>query len=74
MLKTRENKELFDLFDGNIICGDNTKVKQGKPCPDIFLVAAELLGHDMINMKDCLVFEDAPSVNFYLTPREFKQL
>ena len=42
-------------FD-KIISGDD--VKHGKPAPDIFLKAAELLG---LNPKDCMVIEDAPT-------------
>ena len=33
-------------------------MKEGKPAPDIFLLAAERLG---IEPAKCLVFEDAPS-------------
>jgi pseudouridine-5'-monophosphatase len=33
-------------------------VKEGKPAPDIFLLAAKRLG---FNPSECLVFEDAPS-------------
>ncbi|HVD96672.1 MAG TPA: HAD family phosphatase [Cytophagaceae bacterium] len=33
-------------------------VKQGKPAPDIYLKAAEMLGKDT---KDCVVFEDSPT-------------
>ena len=39
-----------------IVCGDNPRIKQGKPAPDIFLLAAEILGADPAH---CLVFEDA---------------
>ena len=39
-----------------IVC--NTDVKQGKPDPEIFLLAAQLLG---AHPKDCVVFEDAPA-------------
>lgn len=55
-VKSSENGLLFDLFDGNIVCGD--EVSNGKPAPDLFLAAASRLGMDP---KDCLVFEDAPS-------------
>lgn len=33
-------------------------VEHGKPAPDCFLLGAERLG---VNIKDCLVFEDAPA-------------
>ena len=39
-----------------IVVGDD--VKNGKPAPDIFLKAAELLGS---KPEDCLVYEDAPN-------------
>ncbi len=35
-----------------------TMVKEGKPAPDIYLKAAELLGH---STDDCVVFEDSPT-------------
>lgn len=56
LLKSRENEELFSLFQGNIICGD--EVVRGKPAPDLFLEAAKRLG---FSGKECLVFEDAAS-------------
>ncbi len=37
-----------------IVCGDD--VKQGKPAPDIYLKAAELLS---VDPRDCVVIEDA---------------
>ena len=39
-----------------IVCGDDPDVKNGKPAPDIYLLAAERL---KVHPKDCLVFEDA---------------
>jgi HAD superfamily hydrolase (TIGR01509 family) len=39
-----------------IVCGD--EVERGKPAPDIFLRAAELLG---TSPEDCLGFEDSPA-------------
>ncbi|KAG9023027.1 hypothetical protein FS837_006037 [Tulasnella sp. UAMH 9824] len=44
-LKAVHHPELFDLFEGKVICGDHPRLKGlGKPRPDIFLLAAELLG------------------------------
>ena len=41
---------------GPIVCGD--EVARGKPAPDTFLKAAELLE---IDPSQCIVFEDAPA-------------
>ena len=48
-------KEVYseDLFDA-LVCG--TEVENGKPAPDIFLKAAELLS---AKPEDCFVFEDS---------------
>ncbi len=45
-------KDYFDAF----VCGD--EVKNGKPAPDIFLIAADKLG---VNPKNCMVIEDSPN-------------
>lgn len=65
-LKTQNHDDLFSLFDGNILCGDDPRVKNGsslnnigKPAPDIFVEAAKMLGND--DVTTCLVFEDALS-------------
>lgn len=39
-----------------IVCGDDPELENGKPAPDIYLIAAKRLG---VEPKDCLVFEDA---------------
>ena len=44
---------LGDLFDA-VVCGDD--VKNGKPAPDVFLLAASKLA---LPPEDCLVIEDA---------------
>lgn len=62
-LKTNHHQELFKLFDGNVITGDNpTIARKGKPLPFIWW-----LGLDTVNQKygtdikpeECLIFEDA---------------
>lgn len=45
--------DALDTFDA-VVCG--TEVENGKPAPDVFLKAAELLG---ANPSDCFVFEDS---------------
>jgi HAD superfamily hydrolase (TIGR01509 family) len=46
---------LLGYFNGHIYSAET--VKNGKPAPDIFLLAAEKLG---VNPRDCLVIEDSP--------------
>lgn len=48
-MKTAHLQDVFGCFEGKVICGDDMKYKMnGKPEPDIFLVAArELLGYDV---------------------------
>jgi pseudouridine-5'-monophosphatase len=58
-LKTCNNQDLFRLFGSNVICGDDARVKRGKPFPDIFLEAAKMLGQN--RPEQCLVFEDSAS-------------
>ena len=55
-LKTAQHS-WFSLFDA-VITADNAQVKHGKPAPDIFLYAAEVIG---AQPESTLVFEDAPS-------------
>jgi len=48
--------EWFSLFAA-VVCGDDRRVRRGKPAPDIFLAAAADLG---MPPADCVVFEDSP--------------
>ena len=47
----------FNLFQC-VVCGDDPRLKQAKPAPDIFLLAAEGLG---VSSEQCVVFEDSPA-------------
>ena len=40
----------------SITCGDDPELNNGKPAPDIYLLAAKRLG---VDPAECLVFEDA---------------
>ncbi|KIO32284.1 hypothetical protein M407DRAFT_241533 [Tulasnella calospora MUT 4182] len=47
-LKAVHHPKVFDLFENRVICGDDPRLKGlGKPRPDIFLLAAELLGREV---------------------------
>lgn len=59
-LKTKKHTELFDLFDHKVYGSSDDEVVQGKPAPDIFIVAARRFP-DKPNPSQCLVFEDAPN-------------
>ncbi len=47
----------FSLFQ-KVVCGDDPRLKEAKPAPDIFLLAASELG---VVSDQCLVFEDSPA-------------
>lgn len=47
--------ELYNYFDA---ISDGTQIKNSKPNPEVFLLAAKKLG---VNPENCLVFEDADS-------------
>ena len=53
-LKTGHLQEVFGLFEGRVVCGDDTRYgMRGKPFPDIFLVAAkEMLGLDVGELNE----------------------
>ncbi|MBN2243127.1 MAG: HAD-IA family hydrolase [Acidobacteria bacterium] len=56
-LKTIRHGEWFRIFS-IVLTGDNPGIKKGKPAPDIFLLAARMLG---VSTEHCLVLEDSPA-------------
>lgn len=59
-LKMANYPELFDLFSHKVMGSTDPHVKNGKPAPDIFLVAASRFS-DQPDPSRCLVFEDSPN-------------
>ncbi|XP_058062735.1 probable pseudouridine-5'-phosphatase isoform X2 [Anopheles bellator] len=59
-VKTKNHRELFELFGHKVMGSSDPDVKEGKPAPDIFLVAASRFA-DSPPPDRCLVFEDAPN-------------
>lgn len=55
--KITNHRDWFAIFDC-IVLGDDPDVKQGKPAPDTFVIAAQRL---QAKPENCLVFEDAPA-------------
>ena len=55
--KFEKHKKWFSQF-AQIVRGDDPELKEGKPAPDIFLLAANRVG---VDPAECLVFEDAPT-------------
>ena len=56
-LKLTKHQEWFRCFEC-VVMGDDPEIKQGKPAPDIFLLAAKRMHASPAN---CLVFEDSPA-------------
>jgi pseudouridine 5'-phosphatase len=56
-LKITRHREWFRIFEC-LVMGDDPEIKQGKPAPDIFLLAAKRMEADP---GHCLVFEDSPA-------------
>lgn len=56
-VKRSKHEEMFKRM-AFVVSGDDAEVKNGKPAPDIYLIAAKRLG---IEPQYCLAFEDALS-------------
>jgi pseudouridine-5'-monophosphatase len=56
-IKSSRHREWFSIFDC-VVSGDDADINEGKPSPDIFLVAARRING---RPENCLVFEDAPA-------------
>lgn len=59
-LKRSNYPDLFSLFSHRVMGASDPEVKDGKPAPDIFLIAAARF-KDKPNPNKCLVFEDSPN-------------
>ncbi|CAF4920569.1 unnamed protein product [Pieris macdunnoughi] len=57
-LKTKNHKDLFDLFTYKTLGSSDPDVKRGKPHPDIFYTAAAKF-LEKPKPQQCLVFEDS---------------
>uniref|UniRef100_A0A1B6DCE2 pseudouridine 5'-phosphatase n=2 Tax=Clastoptera arizonana TaxID=38151 RepID=A0A1B6DCE2_9HEMI len=60
LLKTQAHRELFGCFSHIVMGSSDPGVKNGKPHPDIFLIAASRFA-DSPNVTKCLVLEDSPN-------------
>ena len=56
--KTNHLKEWIKEDIDKVITEDDKRIKEGKPSPDIFILAANELG---LEPKECIIFEDALS-------------
>jgi HAD superfamily hydrolase (TIGR01509 family) len=56
-LKITKHQEWYRVFQC-VVMGDDPEIKNGKPNPDIFLLAAKRMQADPAH---CLVFEDSPA-------------
>lgn len=53
-------RELFSKMEFVLSCGSDPEVKNGKPAPDAYLVAATRFKNGPVEPAKCLTFEDSP--------------
>ena len=56
--KTTNLKEWLKEDINKVVTGDDKRIKNGKPAPDIFIIGAKELG---LEPEECIIFEDALS-------------
>ncbi|KAF0308060.1 Pseudouridine-5'-phosphatase [Amphibalanus amphitrite] len=60
-LKTSRHDEFFSLFSHVVLASSDPAVKNGKPAPDVYQIAAERFAQPPARPEDVLTFEDAPN-------------
>ncbi|KAK9504597.1 hypothetical protein O3M35_010899 [Rhynocoris fuscipes] len=60
-IKVKKHQDIISHFHHVVNGSSDPEVKNGKPAPDIFLIAAQRFKENTPKPEDCLVFEDAPN-------------
>ncbi|KAL9929625.1 putative pseudouridine-5'-phosphatase isoform 1-T4 [Glossina fuscipes fuscipes] len=58
--KIANHREVFSLLSHRVYASTDSEVREGKPAPDIFLIAASRFPGKP-KPQQCLVFEDSPN-------------
>ncbi|CAL8145476.1 unnamed protein product [Orchesella dallaii] len=60
-LKKKHHAKFFQLFHHIVLGSEDPDVENGKPAPDVYLVAAKRFENAPVDMKNVLVLEDSVS-------------